>query len=76
MAEQSQTPDDLHPFAEALVRQLVGRQQLKWDKDRCADAAQKLFPAGWRVWSELGDVGLAKNRGWHGHFSGRGVASG
>ena len=62
MAEQSQTPDDLCPFAEALVRQLVAKKQLAWDEQRREDAVQELFLAGWQVWRDHGDVGLAKNR--------------
>lgn len=62
MAEQKQSPNDLYPFAQALVWQLVGKKRLPWSEHRIEDEIHTLFLAGWQVWSDEGDVGLAKNR--------------
>ncbi len=62
MADNRDSPDDLYPFARALVRKLVNRYQLTWDSHRKEDAEQDLFLAGWQVWQETQDIGLAKNR--------------
>ena len=62
MAEHSQSPDDLYPFAEALVSQIGKNHLLRRDAHRKEDAIQDLFLAGWQVWCDTGDVGLAKNR--------------
>jgi len=51
MAEQ--TPDDLYSFAEALVRQLVGKKRLPWNEHRIEDEIQTLFLAGWQVYERL-----------------------
>ncbi|MCA9208135.1 MAG: helix-turn-helix domain-containing protein [Planctomycetales bacterium] len=56
------SPDDLYPFAKALVRKLLKRKGLQWDRHRVEDAEQELFLAGWQVWRDEGDIGLAKNR--------------
>ncbi len=62
MADDRDSPDDLYPFAQALVRKLIRRHQLTWDEHRKEDAAQDLFLAGWQVWQETQDIGLGKNR--------------
>ena len=62
MAEFPNTPDDLYPFAKALVRRLIRLKELNWTKQRKEDAAQELFLAGWQVYCDTGEVGLAKNR--------------
>lgn len=62
MAEERDSPEDLFNFAQALVRKLKMRRQLNWDEHRMEDAAQDLFLAGWQVWQDQGDLGLAKNR--------------
>jgi len=56
------SPDDLHEFAKALVGKLIRRHQLEWDEHRYEDAVQELFLAGWQVWCDKRNVGLAKNR--------------
>ena len=43
MTERLDTPDDLFPFAEALVRRIVRRYQLEWDAHCTADAIQKEY---------------------------------
>jgi len=60
MTEERDTPDDLYPFAEMLVKQLKKQHQLRWNKHRMEDATQDLFLAGWQVWKDEGDIGLAK----------------
>lgn len=62
MVEERDSPEDLFKFAQALVRKLKRRRQLNWDEHRMEDAAQDLFLAGWQVWQDEGDLGLAKNR--------------
>jgi|GEM_PF-2693369 len=62
MAEQLEPPEDLHSFAEMLVKQLVGKAPSAWPADQVEDAIQDLFLAGWADWKECGDVGLAKHR--------------
>lgn len=62
MAHERDSPDDLYPFARALVRKLVKRHGLEWSSHRIEDAEQDLFLAGWQVWREKADIGLAKNR--------------
>ncbi|OHB65823.1 MAG: hypothetical protein A2V70_13570 [Planctomycetes bacterium RBG_13_63_9] len=44
------------------MRQLVAKKRLPWDKHRIENETQTLFLAGWQVWSDQGDLGLAKNR--------------
>ena len=55
-------PEDLHDFAKALLGRLIRRHKLEWDEHRYEDAVQELFLAGWQVWCDKRDVGLAKNR--------------
>jgi len=62
MAEQRDSPDDLYPFAQMLVRRLIKKHQLRWGEHRIEDAEQELFLAGWQVYQDEGDVGLAKHR--------------
>jgi DNA-directed RNA polymerase specialized sigma24 family protein len=62
MTEERDTPDDLYPFAEMLVKQLKKQHQLRWNKHRMEDATQDLFLAGWQVYQDEGDIGLAMNR--------------
>ncbi len=62
MVEHPDTPEDLYPFAQALVISLVKKKQLRWDEHRVEDAIQDLFLAGWQVWRDTENVGLAKNR--------------
>lgn len=62
MAENRDSPEDLFDFAQALVRKLKRRHQLEWDEHRAEDAVQDLFLAGWQVWRDQANVGLAKNR--------------
>jgi len=56
------SPGDLYPFAQALVRKLLKTKGLNWDRHRVEDAEQDLYLAGWQVWQDEGDIGLAKNR--------------
>lgn len=62
MTEERNTPDDLFPFAQMLVKQLKAQHQLRWGRHKMEDAAQDLFLAGWQVWQDEQNVGLAKNR--------------
>lgn len=62
MTEERDTPDDLFPFAPMLVKQLKAQHQLRWNKHKMEDAVQDLFLAGWQVWQDEKNVGLAKNR--------------
>lgn len=62
MAIDRDSPDDLYPFAEVQVRKLVLRYGLDWNRQKKEDAAGELFLAGWQVWRDTGNVGLAKNR--------------
>lgn len=62
MTEERDTPDDLYPFAEMLVKQLKKQHQLRWNKHRMEDATQDLFLAGWQVWQDEQNIGLAKHR--------------
>lgn len=55
-------PEELYPFAEALVRKMKVRHQLQWSEHRVEYAIQDLYLAGWQVWQDEEDVGLAKNR--------------
>ena len=62
MTEYPEMPDDLHLFAEALVKKLIAaKRPPSWDEHRTEDAIQELFLAGWQVWCETKDVGLAKH---------------
>lgn len=56
------SPEDFYDFAKALVKTLIWRHHLEWDEPRIEDAIQELFLAGWQVWCDTEDVGLAKNR--------------
>jgi hypothetical protein len=62
MTEERDTPDDLFPFAQMLVKQLKAQHQLRWSRHKVEDAEQDLFLAGWQVWQNEQNVGLAKNR--------------
>lgn len=62
MNEERDTLDDLYPFAHVLVKQLLKRYRLRWNEHRVEDAVHDLFLAGWQVWRDEQDVGLAKNR--------------
>lgn len=62
MANERDSPEDLFPFAQALVRTLLKEKGLRWSSHRVDDAEQELFLAGWQVWRDEGDIGLAKNR--------------
>ena len=62
MSDERDSPDDLYPFAQMLVKQLLKQYRLRWNEHKLEDAVQDLFLAGWQVWSDEQDVGLAKNR--------------
>lgn len=62
MIAERDTPDDLYPFAEMLVKQLKKQHQLRWNRHKMEDAEHDLFLAGWQVWQDAQDVGLAKHR--------------
>jgi RNA polymerase sigma factor (sigma-70 family) len=62
MAHERDSPEDLFPFAQALVRTLLKEKGLRWSSHRVEDAEQDLFLAGWQVYQDEGDIGLAKNR--------------
>lgn len=62
MLEQRDSPDDLYKFAKAQVKQLLKKKRVGWKRDRVEEAIQDLFLAGWEVWQDKHDVGLAKNR--------------
>jgi hypothetical protein len=59
MKEHPDTPDDLYPFAEALVRKM---NPPGWDEHRKEDAIQELYLAGWKVYRETKNIGFAKHR--------------
>lgn len=59
MATHRDSSDDLYPFAEVLLRKLVARYGLDWNPHKTEDAATELFLAGWRIWRDTGNVGLA-----------------
>ena len=59
MTEHPDTPDDLYPFAEALVRKM---NPPGWDEHRKEDAIQELYLAGWKVYRETKNIGFAKHR--------------
>lgn len=59
MTEYPDTPDDLYPFAEALVRKM---NPPGWDEHRKEDAIQELFLEGWKVYRETKNIGFAKHR--------------
>jgi len=54
------SPNDLYPFAQALVRKLLKKKGLNWDRHRVEDAEQDLFLAGWQVWQD--EVTVHRNR--------------
>jgi hypothetical protein len=66
--EGTATADDqcvagkLYRIGEALVRQLVALHGLTWDAHHIEDATHDLFLAGWQVWRDTKNEGLAKNR--------------
>ena len=63
MTECPDTPDDLYPFARALVLKVIkDRKPPGWDDNRIEDAIQELFLAGWQVWCDTQNIGFAKNR--------------
>lgn len=62
MPNERDSPDDLYPFARATVLQLMRQKELRWNSHKVEDAIQDLFLAGWQVWQETKNVGLAKNR--------------
>ena len=62
MSDDRDSPDDLHPFAQMLVRKLIKKYGLRWSEHRKEDAEQELFLAGWQTFRDEGDVGLAKHR--------------
>ncbi len=62
MAHERDSPEDLFSFAQALVRTLLKEKGLRWSSHRVEDAEQDLFLAGWQVYQDEGDIGLAKNR--------------
>lgn len=62
MADKLDGPDDLYPFAEALVNQLRTGHKFAWTDEQVEDATQDLYLAGWQVWIDQRDLGLAKNR--------------
>lgn len=53
---------ELNSFAEALVFNLVKKEGLRWCRNTIEDAVQTLVLAGWQVFRDTGDIGLAKNR--------------
>ena len=62
MPERANAAEDLYVVAVAIARQVVREAGVAWDEHRGEDIAQTLFLAGWEVWRDTGDVGLAKNR--------------
>lgn len=63
MRKERETPDDLFSFAQMLVAKLKRTDPLQqWSKHQEEDAVQDLFLAGWQVWQDEGNAGLAKNR--------------
>lgn len=66
MAERD-SPDDLFPFAQALVRTLLKENGLRWSSHRVDDAEQDLFLAGWQVYQDEGTSVWPRtgwSRGW------------
>lgn len=61
MPKERDTPDDLYPFAQMLVKELKRKYELRWNEHRMEDAEQDLFRAGCQVYQDEEDVGLAKN---------------
>lgn len=62
MADEPNVGEDLFSFAQVLVRELLKKYGLRWDSHRIEDAEQELFLAGWQVWCDTQNAGLAKNR--------------
>ena len=62
MADEPNVGEDLFSFAQVLVRELLKKHTLRWDSHRIEDAEQELFLAGWQVWRDTQNAGLAKNR--------------
>ncbi len=62
MTDRNEIGMELDSYAKMLVRKLLVRKRLKWDCHQREDAAQDLLLAGWQVWKETEDMGLAKNR--------------
>lgn len=62
MPKERNTPDDLYPFAQMLVKRLQRKRAEPWSKHQEEDAVHDLFLAGWNVYQNDQNVGLAKNR--------------
>ncbi|MBX3372274.1 MAG: helix-turn-helix domain-containing protein [Phycisphaeraceae bacterium] len=69
MTDRPEVTDDLYRTGKALAREVAEtfgdrRDALddNWARQHIGDWADTLFLAGWQVWRDKGDVGLAKHR--------------
>jgi len=69
MTDRPEVTDDLYRTAKALAREVAEKfgdsredPSDNWARQQIDDWADTLFLAGWQVWRDEGDVGLAKNR--------------
>jgi len=62
MANEQQVVERLRRYAYATARNVLRRQGLERHEFRLDDIAQTLLLAGWQVWRDTEDVGLAKHR--------------
>lgn len=62
MTDRPEVTDDLYRTALAIAREVAAKNGRQRDGHLIEDMAQTLFLAGWQVWRDEGDVGLAKNR--------------
>lgn len=62
MTDSPEVTDDLYRTASAIAREVAAKNGRQGDRHLIEDMAQTLFLAGWQVWRDKGDVGLAKNR--------------
>lgn len=62
MADDKEVLDRLDRYAKAIARNILCKFDLEYAHDRAEDIAQNLYIAGWLVWKDTGNEGLAKHR--------------
>jgi len=62
MTDDRNVLDRLDRYAKAIARNRLHAFDLGFDSHRVEDIAQTLFLAGWQVWKDTGNEGLAKHR--------------
>lgn len=62
MTDRPDVTDDLYRTGQAIAREVAAKHGLTRDEHLIEDMTQTLFLAGWQVWRDKGDVGLAKHR--------------